>query len=84
MNTSQIPNIGLLTTEDLLIEVMKRYTHAIFSGLQIRPGNDNPEFIRSNRMAGDPIVCAGLASVAMQFANDGLLNSETDMEPDEL
>ena len=49
--------LQLVPTHELIQELMRRYDHAVFGGIQVRTDQN----IRSRRQKGDYHLCAGLA-----------------------
>lgn len=48
--------LQLVPTHELIMELMARYDHAVFAGIQVRAD----QHIRSRRQKGDHHTCAGL------------------------
>jgi len=57
--------LELVSTPDLLNELMRRHEHAVFAGMKFRQGG---VLVRSRGAVGNKITCAGLALWVSRFA----------------
>jgi hypothetical protein len=76
------PNIGLIPTEELLSEILKRYESIIIYGALPRE-NEGSGRIYSWRYKGDKQVLTGLASHAAWMTNQNFAEDLEDLEPGE-
>lgn len=56
--------LELVSTSDLIDELMRRHEHAIFAGMKFRQGG----LVRSRQAVGNKITCAGLGLWVSRFA----------------
>lgn len=53
-------NMELIPTDDLITEILKRFDHAVFMGIQCR-GGENNDIYNIRRWRGNSYTCCGLS-----------------------
>lgn len=77
--------LELASTDALIVELLKRYDHAIFAGLKDRPTAEMPHAtLRSWRYVGNEHICTSLGHKMMQVCHENLDRQETPIEPEDL
>lgn len=85
MNRESATSLALAGTNDLLVELLTRYDHAIFAGIKLRPQPAHPDaHIRSWRYVGSEQIGIALGHKMMRVCQDNLDRQETTINADEL
>lgn len=61
-------DLSLCSTDDLLEEVIKRFDHVIFSGIQVAYASTKQNVVR-RKFKGDYTICSGLCSQLDFYVN---------------
>lgn len=77
--------VELITTQDLISELMKRFDTLVFAAVVKRSSPESPDDqLRSIRYKGDAVRCLGLASMIAHFINDYYAEIEREITPEDL
>ena len=77
--------LTLIATDELIIELLSRYDHAIFAGIKNRPTDEHPHAtLRSWRYVGNEHIAVSLGHKIMQVCQENMDQQETPIEPEEL
>ena len=77
--------LALCPTDELVVELLSRYDHAIFAGIKNRPTTETPNAtIRSWRYVGNEHIGISLGHKIMRACQDNLDEQEVSIQAEEL
>jgi len=74
-------DLTLVSLDDLLEEINKRFDIWVFSGMQLR-GRESQEIVTMRKWRGNSATCVGLASQLQFIINDQFVTIEADGDSD--
>lgn len=73
-----MPDIQLIPTDDLIIEILNRFDHSVFTGMRV--GLHGGDCYTARRWKGNKATCSGLCSQAQYMINKVADDTEEKLE----